>query len=276
MGAPPPRVGHRRWVGRAEVGRLRRDAPHAGGGVGSAAGRVVGGGQVADGGTLSAGPLGDGATAAATVTAVVREPASGAYLHTCVVTAGRLAVGDTVTASVSPVARRRAAALLARLAADGDDFLTPPSVVVPFGIYTAAVAAASRSANRRCSQAASSISSRRRCACSQAASDAGVDGSADRRAARRLGRLPTMAVTNAGSGVLKREGGTGFDRREGRRVGTGAGHNAVRSSQLGLGDVVHTRQHPSQPLGNPLMYHFGVLRGQLELLGPTRTGVPLV
>jgi len=24
------------------------------------------------------------------------------------------------------------------------------------------------------------------------------------------------------------------------------------------------------------MYHFGVLRGQLELLGPTRTGVPLV
>ncbi|OSX70803.1 hypothetical protein BU14_0666s0009 [Porphyra umbilicalis] len=71
---------------------------------------AVGGGQVADGGTLTAGPLGDGATATATVSAVVREPSSGAYLHTCVVTAGRLAVGDTVTAAVTPVARRRAAA----------------------------------------------------------------------------------------------------------------------------------------------------------------------
>jgi len=51
--------------------------------------------------------------------------------------------------AISPVtggAVADAAGTLERLAADGDDFLTPPSVVVPFGIYTAAVAAASRSA----------------------------------------------------------------------------------------------------------------------------------
>ncbi|KAK1868497.1 hypothetical protein I4F81_010983 [Pyropia yezoensis] len=52
---------------------------------------AVGGGQVADGGTLSAGPAGADATAAVRVTAVTREPASGAFIHTGVVTAGRLA-----------------------------------------------------------------------------------------------------------------------------------------------------------------------------------------
>lgn len=71
---------------------------------------AVGGGQVADGGTLTAGPAGADATASIRVTAVTREPTSGAYIHVGVVTAGRLATGDTVTAAVTPVARRRAAA----------------------------------------------------------------------------------------------------------------------------------------------------------------------
>lgn len=71
---------------------------------------AVGGGQVADGGTLTAGPAGADATATVRVTGVTREPASGAYIHAGVVTAGRLSVGDTVTAAVTPVARRRAAA----------------------------------------------------------------------------------------------------------------------------------------------------------------------
>jgi len=65
-------------------------------------------------------------------------------------------------------------------------------------------------------------------------------------------------------------------RRGAGGVGTGAGRNAVCSSQLQLGDVVNTRRHPAQPLGDPLMYHFGVLRGQHELMRPTHTGSLLV